>query len=75
MRVGFAASEKARYEGKIDEGGMPCGQGAAMITSIKPAGQIVHDCYGGGARHARGAHSASVASATASLRRRVSYSV
>jgi enoyl-[acyl-carrier protein] reductase II len=43
MRVGFAASEKARYEGKIDEGGMPCGQGAAMITSIKPAGQIVHD--------------------------------
>jgi enoyl-[acyl-carrier protein] reductase II len=43
MRVGFPAAEKARYEGKVEEGGMACGQGAALIRSVKPAGQIVHD--------------------------------
>jgi enoyl-[acyl-carrier protein] reductase II len=43
MRVGFALAEKARYEGKIEEGGLACGQTAGMITSIKPAGEIVRD--------------------------------
>lgn len=43
MRIGFPAAEKARYEGKIEEGGMACGQGAALIRSVKPAGQVVAD--------------------------------
>ncbi len=43
MRVGFKLAEKARYEGKIEEGGLACGQTAGMINSIKSAGQIVHD--------------------------------
>jgi enoyl-[acyl-carrier protein] reductase II len=43
IRVGFKLAEKARYEGKIEEGGLACGQTAGMITSIKPAGQIVRD--------------------------------
>jgi enoyl-[acyl-carrier protein] reductase II len=45
-QVGFAASEKARYLGKIEEGGMPCGQAAGLITSIKPAAEIVKDVMG-----------------------------
>jgi enoyl-[acyl-carrier protein] reductase II len=43
VEYGFPLAEKARYEGKIEEGGMACGQSAGMITSIKPAGQIVRD--------------------------------
>ena len=43
MRGGFALAAKARYEGKIEEGGLACGQTAGMINSIKPAGQIVRD--------------------------------
>jgi enoyl-[acyl-carrier protein] reductase II len=43
MRIGFPAAEKARYEGRIEEGGMACGQSAGLIRSIKPAGQIVSD--------------------------------
>jgi enoyl-[acyl-carrier protein] reductase II len=43
MKVGTAAAEKARYEGKIEEGGMACGQTAGLIRSIKPARQIVRD--------------------------------
>jgi enoyl-[acyl-carrier protein] reductase II len=43
MKIGFAAAEKARYEGKTEEGGMACGQVAGMIASIKPAKQIVLD--------------------------------
>lgn len=43
MRVGFALAEKARYEGKVEEGGLACGQTAGMIDSIKPAGRIVRD--------------------------------
>jgi enoyl-[acyl-carrier protein] reductase II len=43
MKTGAAAAEKARYEGKVEEGGMACGQGAGLIQSIKPARHIVHD--------------------------------
>jgi enoyl-[acyl-carrier protein] reductase II len=43
MKIGAPAAEKARYEGKIEEGGMAAGQTAGMITSIKPARQIVRD--------------------------------
>jgi enoyl-[acyl-carrier protein] reductase II len=34
---------KARYEGKVDEGGMAAGQISGLIREVKPAGQIVHD--------------------------------
>jgi enoyl-[acyl-carrier protein] reductase II len=43
MKVGFPLAERARYEGKIEEGGLACGQSAGMINEIKPAGQIVRD--------------------------------
>ncbi len=43
VEYGFPLAEKARYEGKIEEGGMACGQSAGMINSIKPAGQIVRE--------------------------------
>ncbi len=43
MKVGFALAQKARYEGKIEEGGMACGQSAGLIHAIKPAGDIVRE--------------------------------
>jgi enoyl-[acyl-carrier protein] reductase II len=43
IRVGHAAAIKARYEGKVEEGGMAAGQISGMIMRVKPAGQIVHD--------------------------------
>jgi enoyl-[acyl-carrier protein] reductase II len=43
MKFGGPAAERARYEGKVEEGGMACGQGAGLIHSIKPAREIVHD--------------------------------
>jgi len=43
MRVGFKLAEVARYEGKIEEGGLACGQSAGLVRSIKPAAQIVRD--------------------------------
>jgi enoyl-[acyl-carrier protein] reductase II len=43
MKVGFPLAEKARYEGKTEEGGLACGQSAGLIHSIKPAGRIVHE--------------------------------
>lgn len=43
VEYGFPLAEKARYEGKIEEGGMACGQSAGLINSIKSAGQIVSD--------------------------------
>lgn len=43
MRVGFKLAEIARYEGKIEEGGLACGQSAGMITSIKPAAEVIRD--------------------------------
>jgi enoyl-[acyl-carrier protein] reductase II len=43
MQIGFPAAQKARYEGKIEEGGMACGQSAALIHSVKPAGDVVRD--------------------------------
>jgi enoyl-[acyl-carrier protein] reductase II len=66
VEYGFPLAEKARYEGKIEEGGMACGQSAGLINSIKPAGQIVHDVmeeaeaalaerFGGASRSSRAA--------------------
>ena len=43
INYGFPLAEKARYEGKIEEGGMACGQSAGLIDSIKPAAQIVRE--------------------------------
>lgn len=43
VEYGFPLAEKARYEGKIEEGGMACGQSAGLINSVKPAGEIVRD--------------------------------
>jgi len=43
VEYGFPLAEKARYEGKVEEGGMACGQSAGLINSIKPAGHIVRD--------------------------------
>ena len=43
MKIGFPLAEKARYEGKIDDGGLACGQGAGLIHAVKPAGRIVSD--------------------------------
>ncbi|MCS6925910.1 MAG: DUF561 domain-containing protein [Candidatus Binatia bacterium] len=43
IKVGREAAMKARYEGKVEEGGLAAGQISGMITSIKPAGQIVRD--------------------------------
>lgn len=43
MKIGFPLAEKARYEGKIDDGGLACGQTAGLIHSVKPAGQIVRE--------------------------------
>jgi enoyl-[acyl-carrier protein] reductase II len=43
MRVGFKLAEVARYEGKIEEGGLACGQTAGMIASIKSAAQVIRD--------------------------------
>lgn len=43
MKVGGPAAEKARYEGKVEEGGMACGQSAGLIRSIKSARDIVRD--------------------------------
>jgi enoyl-[acyl-carrier protein] reductase II len=43
VEYGFPLAERARYEGKVEEGGMACGQSAGLINSIKPAGQIVRE--------------------------------
>jgi len=43
MNYGFPLAEKARYEGKIDDGGLACGQSAGLIESVEPAGKIVRD--------------------------------
>lgn len=43
IRVGFALAKKARYEGKVEEGGLAAGQISGMIQQVKPAGEIVRD--------------------------------
>lgn len=43
IQVGREAAMKARYEGKVEEGGMAAGQIAGLIDAVKPAGDIVHD--------------------------------
>ncbi len=43
MKIGFPLAEKARYEGKIEDGGLACGQTAGLIHSVKPAARIVRD--------------------------------
>ena len=42
-KVGFKAAEIARYEGKIDDGGLACGQTAGLIDSIKTTAGIVRE--------------------------------
>lgn len=41
IKVGREASIKARYDGKVEEGGLPAGQISGMIRSVQPAGDIV----------------------------------
>jgi enoyl-[acyl-carrier protein] reductase II len=43
IQVGQPAAIKARYEGKVEEGGMAAGQISGLITSVDPAGDIVRD--------------------------------
>jgi enoyl-[acyl-carrier protein] reductase II len=42
-KVGFKLAEAARYKGKIEDGGLACGQSAGLIRSVKPAAQVVRD--------------------------------
>jgi enoyl-[acyl-carrier protein] reductase II len=41
IKVGREAAMKARYEGKVEEGGLPAGQISGLIKSVRPAGEIV----------------------------------
>ena len=41
IKVGREAAMQARYEGKIEEGGLPAGQVSGLIKAIRPAGEIV----------------------------------
>ncbi len=41
IAVGRDAARRARYEGAVDDGGLPAGQVSGMIHEVLPAGQIV----------------------------------
>lgn len=41
VEVGRAAARKARYDGLVEEGGLPAGQISGLIHSVEPAGKIV----------------------------------
>lgn len=41
IKVGREAAMKARYDGRIEEGGAPAGQISGLITSVKQAGESV----------------------------------
>lgn len=43
IKVGREAAMKARYDGRVEEGGLPAGQVSGLISSIKPAGAVVSD--------------------------------
>jgi len=43
LHVGQPASALGRIEGDVDRGSLPAGQGAGLISAIKPAGQVVAD--------------------------------
>jgi enoyl-[acyl-carrier protein] reductase II len=43
IKVGREAAIKARYEGKVEEGGMAAGQSSGLVKAVKPAGEIVRD--------------------------------
>lgn len=43
LKVGHEAARKARYEGKVEDGGLPAGQISGLITRVKSAGEIVQD--------------------------------
>ena len=43
IQIGREAAMKARYDGKVEEGGLPAGQISGLITCIKPAGIVVSD--------------------------------
>jgi enoyl-[acyl-carrier protein] reductase II len=42
IKVGTEAAKKARYEGKVEVGGLPAGQISGLIIAVEPAGEIVH---------------------------------
>jgi hypothetical protein len=41
IKVGTEATKRARYEGKVEEGGLPAGQISGLISAVEPAGEIV----------------------------------
>lgn len=43
IKVGTPAAKAARYDGLIDDGGIPAGQSAGLIRDVRPAGDIVRD--------------------------------
>ena len=43
IRVGRGAAMKARYDGKVEEGGLAAGQVSGMIRVVKPAGEVVRE--------------------------------
>lgn len=43
IKVGARAAKRARYDGLIEEGGIPAGQSAGLIHDVRPAGDVVRD--------------------------------
>lgn len=43
IKVGSPAAKAARYDGLIDDGGIPAGQSAGLIHEVKPAAAIIDD--------------------------------
>ncbi len=41
IKVGSPAAKAARYDGLIDDGGIPAGQSAGLIHDVRPAGDVV----------------------------------
>jgi enoyl-[acyl-carrier protein] reductase II len=41
IKVGAEAARRARYDGEIEDGGIPAGQSAGLIRSVEPAEEIV----------------------------------
>ncbi|MGD9751543.1 MAG: NAD(P)H-dependent flavin oxidoreductase [Acidimicrobiia bacterium] len=43
IKVGARAAKRARYDGLIEEGGIPAGQSAGLVRDVRPAGDVVRD--------------------------------
>jgi enoyl-[acyl-carrier protein] reductase II len=43
IKVGAPAAKAARYDGLIEDGGIPAGQSAGLVRDVRPAGDIVRD--------------------------------